>query len=99
MRDLLHSIRSLLRNPGFTAVAVITLMLAIGVNTTDALVVSQVVLSFGIPFALIPLILMTRRADIMGPLVNQRQTTAIAGLVAALIIALNLFLLERTFFG
>jgi manganese transport protein len=74
-------------------------VLAIGVNTTDALVVSQVVLSFGIPFALVPMILLTRRADVMGALVNRRGTTIIASIVAALIIALNLFLLEQTFFG
>jgi manganese transport protein len=75
------------------------IVLAIGVNTTDALVVSQVVLSFGIPFALVPLILLTRRKDIMGDMVNQPQTTIVAGIVAAAIIALNLFLLQQTFFG
>jgi manganese transport protein len=74
-------------------------VLAIGVNTTDALVVSQVVLSFGIPFALVPLILLTRRRDVMGPMVNRRHTTVVASVVAALIIALNLFLLQQTFFG
>ena len=74
-------------------------VLAIGVNTTDALVVSQVVLSFGIPFALVPLILLTRRGDVMGPMVNRRHTTIVASIVAALIIALNLFLLQQTFFG
>ena len=74
-------------------------VLAIGVNTTDALVVSQVVLSFGIPFALVPLILLTRRADIMGDMVNRGRTTAIASVVAAIIIGLNLFLLQQTFFG
>ena len=41
-------------------------VLAIGVDATDALVISQVVLSFGIPFALVPMILLTRRADVMG---------------------------------
>jgi manganese transport protein len=74
-------------------------VLAIGVNTTDALVVSQVVLSFGIPFALVPLILLTRRKDVMGTMVNRPHTTVIAGIVASLIIALNLFLLQQTFFG
>jgi manganese transport protein len=62
-------------------------------------VISQVVLSFGIPFALVPMVLLTRRADIMGALVNRRETTALAGVVAALIISLNLFLLYETFFG
>ena len=74
-------------------------VLAIGVDATDTLVVSQVVLSFGIPFALVPMILLTRRADIMGALVNRRATTVVASIVAALIIGLNGFLLEQTFFG
>jgi manganese transport protein len=74
-------------------------VLAIGVDATDALVVSQVVLSFGIPFALVPMILLTRRADVMGALVNRRGTTILASIVASLIIALNVFLLEQTFFG
>lgn len=74
-------------------------VLAIGVDATDALVVSQVVLSFGIPFALVPMILLTRRADVMGALVNRRATTLVSSIVAALIIALNAFLLQQTFFG
>ena len=68
-------------------------ILAIGVNPTDALVISQVVLSFGIPFALVPRVLLTRRKDVMGALVNRTVTTVAAALVALLIIALNLFLL------
>jgi manganese transport protein len=75
------------------------IVLAIGVNLSSTLVASQVVLSFGIPFALVPMILLTRRRDVMGALVNQRQTTALATVVAALIIGLNLFLLHQTFFG
>jgi len=74
-------------------------VLAIGVNPTDALVISQVVLSFGIPFALVPLVLLTRRTDVMGVLVNDRITTLVASLVAALIIALNLFLLIQIVIG
>jgi len=62
-------------------------------------VISQVVLSFGIPFALVPLVLLTRRADIMGPLVNRRITTVAAGGIAAMIIALNAYLLWATFAG
>jgi manganese transport protein len=72
-------------------------VLAIGANPTDSLVISQVVLSFGIPFALVPLVLLTRRRDLMGVLVNARVTTALASVFAALIICLNLFLLARTF--
>jgi manganese transport protein len=74
-------------------------VLAIGVDPSTTLVISQVVLSFGIPFALVPMVLLTRRADIMGELVNRRLTTVTAGVVAALIIALNCFLLYETFSG
>jgi len=72
------------------------IVLAVGVNPTKALVISQVVLSFGIPFALVPLLLLTRRRDVMGVLVNRRITTVAAAIVAAAIIALNMFLLFRT---
>lgn len=72
-------------------------VLAIGVDPTQALVVSQVVLSFGIPFALVPLIMFTRRRDIMGALVNRRATTYAATAVAGVIIALNVALIVLTF--
>ncbi len=72
-------------------------VLALGANPTDSLVISQVVLSFGIPFALIPLVLLTRRRDLMGNLTNGLLTTAAACVIAALIIGLNVFLLARTF--
>jgi manganese transport protein len=74
-------------------------VLAIGLNPTDALVGSQVVLSFGIPFALVPLVMLAARRDVMGSLVNPTWLTALAGTLAALIIALNVFLLEQVFFG
>lgn len=74
-------------------------ILAIGVDPTRALVISQVVLSFGIPFALIPLLLIARRPGVMGGLVNPRWLTALASVLAAMIIALNLFLLQQLFFG
>ena len=70
-----------------------------GSTRPSTLVISQVVLSFGIPFALVPMILLTRRADVMGALVNRRGTTVLASVVAALIISLNVFLLYETFFG
>ena len=73
-------------------------VLGLGVGPTRALVLSQVVLSFGIPFALIPLVLLTRRRDVMGVHVNRPATTATAAAVAALITALNVFLLVQTFF-
>jgi manganese transport protein len=75
------------------------LVLELGLPTTGSLVISQVVLSFGIPFALVPLVVLTRRRDVMGPLVNRRRTTAAAGLVTVMIIMLNVYLLYATFAG
>jgi len=72
-------------------------VLGLGLPATDSLVISQVVLSFGIPFALVPLLMLTRRRDIMGSFVNNRVTNLAAGTIAALIIALNVFLLVDTF--
>ncbi|MDT4994649.1 MAG: manganese transport protein [Actinoplanes sp.] len=69
------------------------LVLGLGLPPTDSLVISQVVLSFGIPFALVPLLLVTRRRDIMGAFVNHRLTTAAAATVATLIIGLNAYLI------
>lgn len=74
-------------------------VLGLGLPTTDSLVVSQIVLSFGIPFALVPMVLLTRRADIMGPLVNRSVTTAAATAIATIIITLNVYLLYQTFGG
>ena len=71
-------------------------VLAAGLPPTTSLVISQVVLSFGIPFALVPLVLLTRRADIMGPLVNRRPTSAVAAAVTAVIVLLNGYLLYVT---
>jgi manganese transport protein len=71
------------------------LILAIGVNPTDALIGSQVVLSFGIPFALVPLLLIASKREVMGDLVNPRWLSAVAWVIAALIIALNVFLLYQ----
>jgi manganese transport protein len=72
-------------------------VLGLGLDPSRSLVISQVVLSFGIPFALVPLVLLTRRRDVMGTFVNRRLTTAVASVVAALIICLNGFLLIQTF--
>ncbi|HEU5268215.1 MAG TPA: divalent metal cation transporter, partial [Jatrophihabitans sp.] len=74
-------------------------VLALGLPVTMTLVVSQVLLSFGIPFALVPLTLLGRRADVMGALVNARLTTALMSVVAVTIIALNCYLLYATIFG
>lgn len=75
-------------------------ILAVGLDPTRALVISQVVLSFGIPFALVPLIMLTARKDVMGKgFENHPATTVIASVFAAVIIALNLYLLYLTFTG
>jgi manganese transport protein len=73
--------------------------IGLGVNPSRTLVISQVVLSFGIPFALVPLVMFTSRGKLMGVLVNERKTAVAAWIVAGLIIFLNLFLLWQTFFG
>jgi len=73
-------------------------VLAIGINPTDALVLSQVVLSFGIPLALIPLVMLTMRKDVMGAHVNGRLMTFAGVALAALITALNIFLIYQQLF-
>jgi manganese transport protein len=72
-------------------------VIAVGVDPSRTLVISQVVLSFGIPFALVPLIWFTSHRRIMGQLVNRRVTTVAATAVAAIIISLNVVLLALTF--
>ena len=71
-------------------------IIAIGVNPSKALILSQVVLSFGIPFALIPLVMFCRNRSLMGTLVNRRSTTVAAVVVTIVIVSLNAFLLEQT---
>ncbi|TXI36022.1 MAG: divalent metal cation transporter, partial [Mycobacterium sp.] len=71
-------------------------VLAAGVDPTRALVLSQVVLSFGIPFALIPLVRLTSDRSLMGADVNRRLTTALGWTVAALITLLNVALIYLT---
>jgi manganese transport protein len=75
------------------------IVLAIGLDPTDALVASQVVLSFGIPFALVPLLLIASKREVMGELANPPWLSVVAGTLASLIIALNVFLLYQVFFG
>ncbi|MBW9207314.1 Nramp family divalent metal transporter [Mumia sp. zg.B17] len=72
-------------------------ILVLGVEPSWALVGSQVVLSMGIPFALVPLLWLTARPAVMGEAVNRRITTALAALVATLVIVLNVALLVLTF--
>jgi manganese transport protein len=75
------------------------IVIAIGLNPSRTLVLSQVVLSFGIPFALIPLVWFTSRRNVMGALVNRRITTVVASVITTLIVGLNVFLLTQVFFG
>jgi manganese transport protein len=75
------------------------IILALGVSTTGALVLSQVVLSFGIPFALIPLVLLTNRREIMGTFANGRLLKLAAFAVAAAITAMNVFLIAQQLLG
>jgi manganese transport protein len=71
-------------------------VISIGLDPTRTLVISQVVLSFGLPFALVPLVRFTSRPQVMGLLVNRRITTVTATLVTGAIVALNGFLLYQT---
>jgi manganese transport protein len=75
------------------------IVIFIGLEPTRTLVISQVLLSFGLPFAIIPLIIFTSRRSLMGELVNKRITNIAILLIAAIIIALNIFLLYQTIFG
>jgi manganese transport protein len=74
-------------------------VIAMGLDPTRTLVASQVVLSFGLPFAIVPLILFTRRRDLMGELVNSAFTTGLAAMVTVLIVVLNGYLLYETLAG
>ncbi len=98
MQGFLHWHIPIWLRRGITMVPAL-IVIAIGLDPTRTLVISQVILSFGIPFALIPLVLFTRNSDIMGTLVNRRMTTNAAWVVAGLIVALNFYLLFQTFAG
>ncbi|MEW6581479.1 MAG: Nramp family divalent metal transporter [Actinomycetota bacterium] len=74
-------------------------VVAVGVNPSTALILSQVALSFGIPFALVPLVHLCRDRGLMGNLVNRRATNVVAYAVTGLIVLLNLFLLQQTLLG
>ncbi len=88
----LHLRRAVTMAPSLT-------LLALGVGPTKALVLSQVMLSFGIPFALVPLVLLTSDRAVMGAHVNGRPTTLVAWAIAGVIIALNVYLLAAQFLG
>jgi len=74
-------------------------VVALGLDPSRTLVLSQVVLSFGIPFALVPLVWFTSRRDLMGSLVNSRLTNVVASCIAVVIVSLNVFLLAEVFAG
>jgi manganese transport protein len=71
-------------------------VISIGLDPTKTLVMSQVVLSFGLPFAIIPLVMFTCRTDIMGEMVNKRITTIASSLIATIIVVLNVYLIYKT---
>nr|WP_235716014.1 Nramp family divalent metal transporter [Acetivibrio cellulolyticus] len=75
------------------------LIIALGINPMQALVLSQVTLSFVLPVAIIPMLLITRRKDLMGSLVNKPLTNMIGWLITSIIIAANVVLLLFTFTG
>jgi len=75
------------------------LVIILGIDPTRALVLSQVVLSFALPFPVISLVAFTRRKDVMGVLVNKPLTTIAAGLTAVVILGLNVYLLYQAFTG
>ena len=75
------------------------IVILIGLDPTRTLVISQVVLSFGLPFAIIPLIIFTSRRKIMKTLVNRKITTLVACIVAGVIVMLNIYLLVQIFTG
>ena len=74
-------------------------VIGVGLDPTRTLVMSQVILSFGLPFAIIPLVMFTSRADIMGEMINKRTTTITVGLIAAIIVVLNVYLIYKAITG
>lgn len=98
MAGLLHRRIPLLARRAITAVPAL-LLLAVGVDPTWALVVSQVVLSFGIPFALIPLVRLTNDRALMGASANGPGSRVLLTLVAAAVVGLNCALVAQTLLG
>jgi manganese transport protein len=97
MQGFIHRKISIFLRRAITMIPALV-VIAVHFDPSHTLVVSQVFLSFGIPFALIPLVLFCRDPKLMGNLVNRRVTNWAAYGVATLIIVLNVFLLLQTFF-
>jgi manganese transport protein len=95
MQDFLHRSSSVWLRRMVSAVPAL-LILGLVSNTTQALVLSQVTLAFGLPFALIPLLIFTARRSVMGSFVNRIWTTAIGAAATAVVVALNVFVLTHT---
>jgi manganese transport protein len=98
MQGLLHIDIPLVLRRLITLIPALAI-LALGLDPSRALVLSQVVLSFGIPFALIPLVRLTSNRGLMGDDTNHRVTTALGWVVAALITLLNVVLIYLTVAG
>lgn len=98
MQGLLHVSIPMVARRLITLVPALA-VLAVGIDASRALVLSQVVLSFGIPFALIPLVRLTSDRALMGDDINHRLTTAFGWIVAALITVLNVVLIYLTVKG
>jgi manganese transport protein len=75
------------------------IVILLGLDPTRALVFSQVLLSFGLPFTIIPLVRFTSRKDLMGVLTNGKLTTVLASCVAGIVVVLNVYLIVITFAG
>ncbi len=95
MQGFLHRQVPVFARRAITMVPALVLI-AIGFSATRALVLSQVFLSFGIPFALIPLVVFTSSKRLMGPLANRPLTNVAACAVTAIIVGLNVYLLATT---
>ena len=74
-------------------------IICLGINPMRALVASQVTLSFALPFAIIPMLLIASRKSLMGALVNKPLTKAVGWVIASMIISFNVVLLYLTFTG
>jgi manganese transport protein len=98
MQGLLHRSVPLMARRMVTLIPALAVLL-IGVDPSRALVISQVVLSFGIPFALIPLVRLTSNPNLMGTDANHRITAGLGWLVAAVITGLNVVLIYLTVTG